>query len=242
MENDLAGIVKHVAGVVRQCYCDERNQWHRVHERKKTMWGLNLVPRYDGGEDSHGRVHQNMWERVARFVIRNRLDPRRFVRAQFAIRDSKPIEPTSLLTDQAISLYHHQAQTDDEEIRRLFDFQRRRALAEFDKLMPCRTSRGWTDGDINRAVLGNMLVPLSALFRYCLTKRDGHEDLAETFAQEAVVQYLAQPSDYDKVWGDWIPQALKDLAAKLDVFVAGTPTSTPTVADVQRQRPPIVME
>ncbi len=220
-------IVQQYAEIIRSEYCAARNKWHREHERKKTNWGATLLPKYDGGTDSSGREHQSLWRRAAVFVIQHRLNPGRFVRAQFAIRLSKPIEPTQLLNVRAVELYEAQEQIDSSEIARLFHMQKEQALVEMDKLKPCRASRGWTDVDIRRSVIGNGMIPLSALFRYCIARKEGDDDLADAFYAEALIQFLSQPDDYERIWIGWLPNEIRMHARQLTDYVAAPKPADP---------------
>lgn len=227
-----AQMLDRVAGQVRAAYCECRNAWHREHERRETNWGAHPVPRYDGGEDLQGRVFAPVWPGVARFVLRHGFDPKRFVRAQFAIRDSKVIEPTALTGPRAADAYRSFAINVRADIKRLFDFQRQQVLVEFNKLKPCRTRYGWTDADIHRAVLSNGLVRLSALFRLCLAESLGLTDLVDRYAEAALVQYMADRPEYDEIWGRWVPEFLTDLADRLKLYAAAPePAPPPEEAD-----------
>lgn len=222
-----------VAAQVREVYCQCRNRWHLEHERKATAWGSKPIPRYDGGEDGNGRTYANVWRQVAQFVLLHGLDPRRFVRAQFAIRDSKPVEPTHLTGPRALDVYDAEAERSRGDIARLFDFQRQQVLLEFNKLKPCRSRYGWADADVYRAVLGNALVSLSALFRFCLAESLGLTDLVDRFAEDAIVQYMADRAEYDEVWGRWVPEFLTDLADRLRNY-AKAPVPVPLPQEEER--------
>lgn len=225
--DEASKVVDFYAQLIRDEYCRVRNRWHMEHEMKHTNWGARPIPKYDGGEDVHGRQHQNIWRKIAVFVIKHNLNPTRYVQAQFNIRVSKPIEPTQLLTEYSLSLYEAQESISEKEIARLFEMQKEQVLVECDKLRPCR-ARGWSDKDITRAVLGNQLIPLSALFRYCIAKKEGYDDLAEEYKVEALTQYLAYPDAYDRIWGEWIPSDFRSEARQLTDYV--------TVSEAARSR------
>lgn len=229
-------LVEQTAAQIREIYCTERNRWHMEHERKVTAWGAVAIPRYDGGTDNLGRVYQSAWLTLAQFALSHGLDPKRFIRSQFATRMAKPPEPTHLGSSSAVAVYRFQEKADIAELTRLFEYQKERALAEFDKLQPCRARRGWSDRDVHRAVLGNQLVPLSALFRYCIAERDGHTDLADAFHDDAIIQYLAQRDDYDQVWGDWISPTLR-MRAMWIIRLAASHT-VPIGSEVREEEEP----
>lgn len=229
-------LLRRYTEIVRSTYCELRNRWHSLHERRETNWGAQVVPKYDGGTGPGGQKYKSVWDRVARFVIQNSAEPRRFVQVQFAVRQAKPIEPTELVSPRALELYRYNEKTAFEDILRLFHYQQQRAATEFNKLRPCKINHQWTDADIHRAVLGNTLVQLSALFRYCIAHREGYTSIADRYKDEALVQYLSQPEDYDKIWVGWIPPELTNEAQLL--YLLASPASSMAVAEEpEEQRP-----
>lgn len=214
--------IRRYGEVVRAVYCSERNMWHARVEKKQAGWGLSRMPRYDGGEDNAGRQHVNMWERVARFAIANRLDPVRLVRAQFvAGMRHRPPEPNHLMSTESVNAYRRMTEESPEEVRRQFEFQKKQMAVEMAKLGPARARMKWTEADAARVILGNVVLPFSALFRHCLATRHGLADVAEAFRDEAAVQYMAQAAEYDVVWGDWITTPLRHEASELARLAGG---------------------
>lgn len=204
-----------VAAAVRVAYCEARNEWHRVNDRRTTTWGSRPVPTYDGGPDGRGVVRTSAWERVARVALAAGVDPVDLVKAQFRVRRAHPPEPNQLSTPAALAEYAASAPDRLRSEQQAFRFQRAAFQAELDKLAPCQASRGWGPDDLVRVVLGNVMAPLSALFRHCAAAAGGPQlaDLAEAFRREAVVQYLAAPAVYDAVWRGFIPASFSAAAA-----------------------------
>lgn len=207
-----------LAGRIREVYCQERNLWHHRHQGRLTDWGAAPVPRYDGGVDEMGRHWKNIWMEIAKFVITKKVDFAAFVRAQFTLASKRPVDPFHLHNDKAYSIYLSVAQRSSTRLSQLFAAQRKVFTKEVAKLSPCKISRRWSDEQVFRAVLGNRLIQLSALFRYCVARHERYEDLAEKYFQWAVEQYLDSPEDYDRIWGEWIPgdfrDGLKDLITR----------------------------
>ena len=71
-----------------------------------------------------------------------------------------------------------------------------------------------TTEQLQRSVLWDETLTLSALFRYCLARREGLKDVAHHYRLGAAMQYMRHHEDYDAVWGDWISDKFKDYAQR----------------------------
>ena len=177
-----------LADKIREVYCEERNRWNHLNGKSVT-WGDRPIPRYDGGIDSMGRKYGNVWLEIAKFVTAN-----------------KP---------KARDLYLSVAQRSSSDTTRLFLLQKNVFSRETAKMQFRKEKYHWTDAQIFRAVLGNRLLSLSALFRYCLARSEGYSELAESFHQEAIEQYLDDPDAYDRIWEQWVPDDFRRDVRKL---------------------------
>ena len=203
-----------LADKIREVYCEERNRWNHLNGKSVT-WGDRPIPRYDGGIDSMGRKYGNVWLEIAKFVTANKMNYAAFVRAQFSIARQRPIDPTQLNKPKARDLYLSVAQRSSSDTTRLFLLQKNVFSRETAKMQFRKEKYHWTDAQIFRAVLGNRLLSLSALFRYCLARSEGYSELAESFHQEAIEQYLDDPDAYDRIWEQWVPDDFRRDVRKL---------------------------
>ena len=210
--------LKALAQKIRELYCEQRNLWHYQVQGRETNWGAVPMARYDGGVDEMGRNWGNVWDEIALFVCKRKVNYASFVRAQFSVVRKRPIDPFQLKSDKAYDLYLSTAQSSSSNLASLFALQREVFQRETSKLARRKVTHKWDDNQIFRAVLGNRLLRMSALFRYCLAVNLGYESIAETFHLQALEQYLVDAKIYDSVWGAWIPDALKREAASLDEF------------------------
>jgi hypothetical protein len=201
--------LEHLAEKVRIAYCAERDRWEKERHGNPTGWGRKHHARWDGGQGGDGTRYESIWLKIAQQVVRCRLDATRFVRAQFQIRRADVPLPNALLGENALAIYYAQRQQGCSELVQLFAYQKDRyALAMYEA---ARSERIASLGQkhLLKVVLTNLMLECSALFRYCIAKREGLQEVVDMFRQEALEQYLGQPDDYDNVWGEWIPHELR---------------------------------
>lgn len=203
--------LERISETIREVYCQERRAWHMRNEGRETDWGLRPMPRYDGGQDHTGRTFQRVWTKVARFVISAKMDPARFVKAQFAARSAHPVDPNQLVGDMSLVLYEEYRRKSGVDLENVLKGQMKQFEVEVVKLTPCK-SRGWTDDQIVRCVLGNGLLQLSSLFRLCISWKKGYDDLTQALFEPSALQYLPDAAEYDRGWGSMIPADFKSAA------------------------------
>lgn len=172
-------------------------------------------PRLDGGRDIHGGKFQSVWPDLAKFVKANNLNPETFIKAQFTnCRGRPPLSPTMLKTSRAIK--RSKTYQDTKEFERTLqiakDGQIRRA---YDAVESNKSFYG-PGANAYRAVIMDLNLPLSALFRYALAYSSQQMDLVEIWYELALAQYLYDSGPYDQVWGDLIPPPLREAAEKIN--------------------------
>ncbi len=94
-----------LAASVRECFCAE----YRAHERRRTFeestYGLKPLPQWDGGVSHGGRRTRSVWEKVAVFVLKHKMDYRVLIQAVFDDRFGEGLTPLALMTAEALALY-----------------------------------------------------------------------------------------------------------------------------------------
>lgn len=211
-QEEMIGVL---AEKIRSEYCRQRERWEVDRTGASTKWGKGHIPRWDGGQSGDGTRHRSVWEQAANKVIQKRYDPTRFVEAQFAVRWANVPQPSHLLSEKAEEIYESRRQEDSSTLLRLFTFQQNRFVSalQLASLSAALTAAG--PKAIQRSVLTDLMVDISALFRYCVAYSENHQDIVEKFELLALEQYLGQPDDYDRIWGSWIPAALKKQLSEL---------------------------
>lgn len=167
-------------------------------------------PRLDGGRDAHGRRFTAVWPKLAEFIIKHGVDPVGFVKAQFKA-DRPPLNPSMLLNTAAIERYRKFSDNKEfeREVMLSKEVQTRAAAASLEyyrKLYKYDTELSY------KAMLLDDSLGLSSLYRYCVAKLIGEEDVAALFLNFAAMQYSEGPAVFDTVYKDWITDELRIAA------------------------------
>lgn len=173
-------------------------------------------PGLDGGVvAATGRRCKPIWPSFAKWIDTNRLNPVKFIRAQFEnCRGRPPDSPTQLMSPRALARYEQYVGTREyvSELRIALDSQlmAARNAVETNKLLYGSSAYRVTILDSN---LG-----LTALFRYALaTRTPENYDLVSAYKEAALYQYLYERDAYDEVWGTMIPDDLKQAADAVEM-------------------------
>jgi hypothetical protein len=180
-----------------------------------STWGNRPMARWDGGEDSAGRVHQPVWPKIARHLAAHQIDPAAFIEAQFLGRkggDDVPL-PNILLSQSAMAKFHAQP---PESSRQL-------VLAWRAQMQHLEVAAGERESFYHESpavaayyVLASPLSELSGLFRYCIARQADNGNLRAMFHDAALQQYVFRRHAYDQAWPEQIPP---DLGVLADAFL-----------------------
>lgn len=193
--------------------CREAYVFERLSYESQTT-GLTTYkssPKWDGGEDSRGRVHKPVWPKMATFMLKHSLDPYRCIRYLFAARKNHlhPVLPNQIALPKHLPEFQGEMDVLKREIWNAFKFQK----ALFETKMgvsplvgTVSTKQLWT------LLLLNETLELSPLFRYCLAEDEGLKDVAKRYFHRALFQYILMPEEYDSCWEKWIPEDFKEQA------------------------------
>jgi hypothetical protein len=200
-----------MADVVRTYYILE----HRRHVESRQgggtcTYGMRPLPRWDGGTDSEGRVYdQPVWFKIVRYALANMVNPVLLVRGTFrAWQSTQPPMPNQftnplalrrarLLTDPP-TVFGDNLKMEDHRfkaattVHQLYDKMDVEAAA--------------------RRTLHDPTAELTPLYRYCVARLGGADDVAERFWREAFQMYIFDRDAYDAAWGDRIPEELRAAA------------------------------
>ena len=205
--------LKSVTNKVRSTWITEKQRYLSQHSTK--IVNYKPGPALDGGTDCYGRKYQPIWPKLAQFVISNKLDPAKFVKAQFeSCKGKPPVSPNVLMSQLAITRYiNYVAKNSDEEaIKIALDSQTRSAMNAVDWY----TLLYGPGTPAYRAVIIDTSLPLSALFRYSLAVSSGQDDLQRAIFDVAVEQYMCDREAYDQIWKDLITDDVKKTADLLE--------------------------
>jgi hypothetical protein len=208
--NQLATLATHI----RQLWVHENQAFELKRKGQSSDWGMKKMPKWDGGVDSRGAHHKNVWEEIARFCTVHDLQPELLVKALFYDAVYTPM-PNQAHGDYALKKYsrYNDPQTRQEirtNIRSEFEAQRSYAASRVETYKAYGNKTG---DEALRLVALNTTGPLSQLFRYCLLKNMGSL-VANDYEDVARRQYMRHPDLYDEIWGNWIPNNLRAIYVK----------------------------
>jgi len=193
------------ARITRTSYISHKTN----HELAKTgVPSYSLAGMWDGKKDRAGKKRRPIWPNIARFMLRNALDPDACISARFRkIRDTnKDVKPNQIASAAWLQFYKAACDVDGRE----FAIQ----LRSEKQLCEMGIEEAREDGHSGKeawlmALLDDGLA-ISPLFRVCLADSEGLDRVVSYYVTEAMVQYLAAPEAYDEHWCEWIPQDFKD--------------------------------
>lgn len=212
--------VQNLANLIRTIWIKERRRREEQLTGKPSRYALNdSLPRFDGGEDSAGRTHQNFWPRAASYCVAHGLNPQRWARfalSSFQATHSKSdrrrfADPFVLVSDTVREGYDDYSKELPERFRAELDSQSTTAMLRFRQRARCK-ELGYTRDESLTSVLLDLSLPLSALFRYSAAQDGGLPDVATHFFDAALSQYFFEKELYDDVWAEYVPTEMKQAA------------------------------
>jgi hypothetical protein len=200
-----------MANAVRTYYILE----YRRHVESKQggapcTYGCHPIPQWDGGVDAEGRVHDRpIWFEIVRYALSHAINPILLVRGTFRQWSSRrPPFPNQFAN--ALSLQRARALTDPPVV-----FSDNLKLEDHRFKSAVTLHQLYNHMDVEAAARRALHDPtndLSPLYRYCVGKLGGADDVAARFKQEAFRMYVFDRETYDAAWGERIPQELRAAA------------------------------
>src|ERR1700739_2767163 len=192
---------------IRACSIQERTI-HARRYRHPEAAVFTPGPRWDEPKERGG---ETIWEKNARFVIQYELVPEELMGRIFRTLGQEAPQPNVLCGPKALAIYRQQTAQSLRIIEIDWALQKntaRRRLLEYQQLQLGDNEQAW------RALLLDPTSCLSDLFRFVLARQEGYADLAEFYRDAALSQYLCDSKQYDQVWGNVIPEELRQAAEK----------------------------
>ncbi len=196
---------------IRALWCEEMRDFNLRNKGLPGNWGTRHIVKWDGGRDDKGSSFTPVWPKIAQFCIQHDLEPEILVRALFYRQANTP-RPNQAHGPYALDTYiaYTQSRTKlDQKSQIIYEFesQKARVVAETVRLKKyhrLEEQMAW------RSVIASRDQPLSPLFRYCVCMNQKWHDMSVDYLDAARRQYKRDSKLYDEVWGDWIPQQLKE--------------------------------
>lgn len=181
---------------------------------------------FDNPGPEQGKPRPAVWLKVARAVVARGYDVEEYVRAQFEVfRQEGPPTPAHLLSDRSVQSYEYARDAAPSEAVPSLSTQVHVARTRI--LEALSADRSTSPHDAWRRVISDPTLQLTPLFRYCLAASEGLEfaDMAESFKEDAALQYCRNPRAYDSEWRDVIPRSFPAEAAKIAERLSGAEES-----------------
>lgn len=201
--------VEELAQRIRKLWAEERRAFDLRTTGVVTDWGNRHISEWDGGVKD-GRSYNATWPKIAELCIENHLDPLLLVRATFYRKEMAP-NPNQAVGRTALDRYQmYVAPGTVLEIKNslLNALDCNKSLAQ-SEVVRQKTYFDRDDVGAWRMTLLSSSVNLSPLFRYCVAKSQGWDDIAEDFEATAQRQYAQNPMLYDEAWAALIPEDLR---------------------------------
>lgn len=197
---------------IRMLWCIERRYFDLRHEGVPENWGAHHMPSWDGGLGANGKHHENIWPRIASFCLENKLQPTTLVKAMFHnAQKRRPPTPNAACGPKALQRYK---EYDAPAVGISLEADHKHRLEAQKQCVAASVFRlqKYSEKDEKsawRQAITNPTDPLTPLFRYCVARNQGWEDIAEMYQGQAEYQYDFSPEVYNAVWGDWLPDDLR---------------------------------
>lgn len=203
--------IDRLAKDIRRLWCDEVRDLDLRTTGRASGWGSTHMRKWDGGTSPDGRTYSCVWPKIAEFCARENLEADKLVRAMFYGEMTYAPYPNMAYGDKALEKYRVYTQPStrlEMKMRVLYEFdaQKARAVALVTSL---KMYRKLDEQTAWRSTIANKMEPFSPLFRYCIAKNQGWEDIAPTYEAAAKRQYDRCADIYSDVWADWLPTELR---------------------------------
>lgn len=212
-------IVEDLAATIRKYYISSYRS-KETSQGRPGRWTPGVY--WDGGWDSNRNIErESAWKKAAEFLLKHQLGVGPYL--HYLIWDhSRGLPKPSWIWQKKIhEAYDRYVELSgqDEEMNIFYTFNiqqqtLRQAVAWHNDAVECGFDVGGKSG-IQRRILADRHIALSALFRLCLAASEGLQDFYDEYHVAAVTQYVQAADLYDAVWGDWIPVSFREGTRQL---------------------------
>lgn len=201
-------VLFHVAELCREIYCAERVRFANEVEGRRTK---EYIPsaQWDGGVAADGKTHEPIWPKIARFMLRNKLNPAAAIAIRFRMAAAsglrRPPFPNQIAMDYHLDKYTGaagQAGITEESLRAVLRSEIACCSMNMTKY---QLYHEMTAQEAYRWVLTDEELPISPLLRYCIAEHENITDVADRYLARATTQYICAPDEHDTVWGNLLP-------------------------------------
>ena len=199
---DREEILRMAALQARSVYCECVRDWEAARGRE-SEFGSSPVPRYDGGRDASGKLHDTIWPRLATYLVQNGCEISGFIRCQFACANpARRPEPKLMMTSEAMANYARYRAGLADDLKCQLHVEVGNARLGLLKVRHLQKVLGWTEHQAHVSLVMDAALNISPLMRYALACQFNELASAARWLPEAARQYLECPAAYDAVWGE----------------------------------------
>lgn len=211
---------------IRAAYQRERSAFESIKSGKKVCW--KIAKHYDGreaktieGEVVEDKGTPSIWGRLAVWFFHQRLDPDAYICFQFEqLCLGRAPEPPELCSAKLFAAFRC-GQGDDAEIIYSLTYQLSTLLTD---IRIYKNINNLSTEDATLQTLYDVLVPLSALFRYCLAcsmPGDKFKKLIKFYQEDAVMQFQQHRQAYLQHWATMLPEGFAAEAERIYLNLTG---------------------
>jgi len=202
--------IEEFAARVREAYVSRRRALVSTLEGVPSTYGMQRMPKWDGGEDSSGRRHTSIWVRIALMLLEaNCFDAEGYV--NFVMEGGVLVEPNWLLSRQRLRNYMINLVGTKSQRQREY-------AAELEQFVAAvNTTRCWFPDKTDQELWEHVLLSqprwhLSALFCYATALSFGARYIADIYEDLALKQFMQDPNGYVTGWGEQLPEEIVQRA------------------------------
>jgi hypothetical protein len=196
-----------LAREIRDRYLSRRTLFEAAVGNGGSFNKTRHYPIWDGGDDSRNVVRSPVWPGLADYALKHKIDVPVWVEALFDLAhvfDHVP-QPADLKDPRILERVGEWKEVQENDAR----FGTRTELLTMVKERHLRKlTTDQPQADIDRALVVDPTVDVTALVRYVFAVRAGHQDLAERFLPQARAQFSRFPAVYKEVLGSPLPSTL----------------------------------
>lgn len=201
---------------IRELWCEERKFFDLRNTGISSNWGSLTIRRWDGGKTVSGRFYKPVWPIIAKFCLDHDLEPEQLIKAMFYKTVLTAPLPNMAHGNYALDKYRqYTLPTTNLEIKTKaiteFETQKSRAYSTVNSLVKYN---GVDEQTAWKMVIADSKLPLTPLFRYCISKNQDWPILYEKYKDPAIRQYKRNSEIYNEVWKEWIPMDLRSIKEK----------------------------
>lgn len=173
---------------IREDYVQGRRRFYEARTGVTSDFGSSLIATWDGGLDSHGKTHQPIWPKIAKFLEQQTIAPEFLVQLVFANwADITPPLPTHFLSPVVVKQYLDAVPA----LHARLEHSLKNQWHLLNTHRVIHLSNGATEQEAACWAIADESLPFMPLFRYIVAERLNYTDLQTAIAEKARRQVRA---------------------------------------------------